>query len=86
MYKSGLDKIFAVIDEKHDNGISYCFDEEARVVFNHFHDGYYLEKKKLHGEDDNRRGVLSKSLGYVIRLSGIITAIDNASTVIQGIP
>ena len=81
-----MDKIFKIINEKHENDTCYKFDEEARITFNYFHDNFYIVKKKQFGEDENIRGVLSKSLGYVVRLSGIITAIHNASDVVKDTP
>ncbi|XP_063438345.1 uncharacterized protein LOC134719271 [Mytilus trossulus] len=81
--RSSMDKIFKVISEKHETETVYRFDEEAKSVFNNFHDNYYIEKKMQFTEDENRRGVLSKSLGYIIRLSGIITAVQNASAVVK---
>lgn len=82
--KNGIDQIINVLDNKHENGMIYEFDDEARITFNHYHDHYYMPKKQQHGDDDNRRGVLSKSLGYIIRLAGILTAIENASNVVRG--
>lgn len=82
--RSSMDKILKVISEKHETETVYRFDKEAKSVFNNQHDNYNIEKKMQFTEDENRRGVLSKSLGYIIRLSGIITAIQNASAVVKG--
>lgn len=77
--------MFNVIAMKHEEVIEYCFSAEAKLVFDDYHDNYFLVMKKKFEDDENRRGVLSKSLGYIVRLAGILTAMDNASTVVKGL-
>ena len=83
--KNAIQKIFTILMQKHEADTRYTFNDEARAVFYNYHDNFFLEKKIEYADDENRRGVLSKSLGYIIRLSGILAAIDNASLVVEGI-
>lgn len=83
--KDGIEKIFHALTDKHAQyNIKYRFNNAARLVFNQYHDEFYLPKKQEFSEDENRRGVLSKSLGYIIRLAGIIVAIENAACIVKG--
>ena len=83
-FRDAVKNLFCVLAYFHKGDLLYTLSEEAKMCFYEYHDKYYLVQKAIHHDDDNRRGVLSKSLGFVLRLSGILRGLQNAASIIEG--
>jgi hypothetical protein len=84
-YRDMMMSIFRAVRGQHvDETITYTFSPEALQIFWDYHDGFYLTEKTKFKDDDNRRGVLSKSLGYSIRLACVIHILGSVTENLEG--
>jgi hypothetical protein len=78
-----LKSIFANINASHtkpneaDHAL-YTLHDDARVEFVAFHDDLNERKRQQHRRDRDRRSVLSKAKGQVIRIAAVNYALDQA--------
>lgn len=59
--------------------IPYTFDEDAHEILKSYHDE--LKRRKLAMKHENRRGVITKAIGQMARMSMIVHVLDSAGSV-----
>ena len=75
-----LEDIFRRIKAAHQNEIVYTFSDDAQVVFIRAHDDLCTRKISIK-DDEDRRGILSKSKGQLARMAMVIHSLEQAVTV-----
>ena len=65
------------MNEKHEKKITYTFDDAAKSVFIQAHDDLCTRKTSIE-DDEDRRGILSKGKGQVVRLALVIHSLEQA--------
>ena len=81
-----LMKIFKLIDEKNPPDTTYTLTPEAHSEFIHFHDSINERIRAEHPHDHDRKSVLSKAHGQLLRLSATQWNIDQALTILSSEP
>jgi hypothetical protein len=72
-----LEKIFKIVSEAHDRKVNYTFNGAAKLVFIEAHDDLCVRKSHIQ-DDEDRRGILSKGKGQLVRLAMVIHALEQA--------
>lgn len=77
-----LKDVFRLLDKQHNNTTSniYLLSKEAHNEFVAFHDELNARKRAQHRRDRDRKSVLSKAKGQVVRLAAVMYAIHQAIT------
>ena len=72
-----LKRVYQMIKDLHTRHTTFTFDPDAHVKFELYHDE--LKRRKLATPDDmNRRGIIDKALGHMVRVSMILHVLDFA--------
>ena len=71
-----LSQIFAEIDEVHPSGSTYTLSQEAHTEFIAIHDSINERIRQQHQHEHDRKSILSKGHGQLLRLAAIYTCMD----------
>ena len=71
-----LSQIFAEIDEVHPSGSTYTLSQEAHTEFIATHDSINERIRQQHQHEHDRKSILSKGHGQLLRLAAIYTCMD----------
>lgn len=71
-------EMFHIIDDNHTTDSLYTLDDNAKLEFVAFHDEINERKRKEHRRDRDRKSVLSKAKGQVLRLAAVGFALHQA--------
>lgn len=73
--------IFSILDEQHrPENTTYSFEDDAHLEFVAFHDDLNERKRQENRRDRDRKSVLAKAKGQVVRLASVIYALHQAIT------
>ena len=77
-----LKRVYEIIGNFHKAPVTYKMDEEAHELFKSYHDE--LKRRKLFIKyDENRRGIIAKAIGQMVRVCMIVHVLDNAVEMAQ---
>lgn len=70
--------IFNTLDRNHQSTSNYSLTQEAHEEFVAFHDHLNERKRAQHRRDKDRKSILSKAKGQVVRLAAVLYALNQA--------
>ena len=73
-----MEDIFRIIDEKHATKIEYKLSPEAHLEFVAYHDNLNDRKRALQRRERDKKSVLSKAKGQVLRVAAVTYALHQA--------
>ena len=76
-----LEHVFKIHNEE---TFKYELNSEASEVFWQHHDEQIIPNMRKYQNDDNRRGIISKSEGFIVRLAGIIHVMKETLKTVDG--
>lgn len=73
----GLEQVYTVLLEKHRDKVNYHFDQEAVQELSRFFDEEWSAVLNQLEQNEHEE-IIGKSMGQIVRISGILKALDNA--------